>query len=80
MSPRQSEKLSLHSSTRSASQNLPSYLPGMLLLHQNGPCCSHMHHAQDHTHALVQAALSCLALHFCLLSQMASQQAHVGGP
>lgn len=58
MSPRQSEKLSQHSSSRSASQNLPSYLPGMLLSHQHGPCCSHMHHTPHHTHALVQAALS----------------------
>ena len=58
MSPRQSEKLPQHSSSRSAPQNLPSYLPGMLLSHQDGPCCSHMHHTQHHTHALVQAALS----------------------
>ena len=84
MSPRQSEKLSQHSSSRSASQNLPSYLPGMLLSHQHGLCCSHMHHTQHHTHALVQAALSIACKRSVhsnhrSLSQMASQ-AHVEAP
>lgn len=80
MSPRQSEKLSQHSSSRSASQNLPSYLPGMLLLHQHGPCCSHMHHAQDHTHAPVQAALSSLALQILFAVPDGLTASSCGGP
>ena len=76
MSPRQSEKLSQHSSTRSASQNLPSYLPGMLLLHQHGPCCSHMHHAQDH----MQPALSSLALQILFAVPDGLTASSCGGP